>query len=296
MKTGDLFYITEFPEDFNRNFKLDYWVKLIRKPVDFKHFIWPVDVVRLISGKYALVFPLRATPSYDNFTNVLSKDINLGWDKQWVKELTANFLTALGNFSAQKYAYHEFSDSNMFYRKDNYDVMFDFSFSTQHTEDLFDTEYVNEERITADYADSYYYIDTRRHQMDLASDYYSVAVLLFKLFIGRLPYQGAVMEAEPNATAQEHENWLKVYHKNTFFMFDEKDDTNHIGGETGFAKDEMYVERWEALPCHIRNMFHNVFQNANVLRRSKDLFFYSPKQWSNALFGDFTDAELVYRK
>lgn len=295
IKTGELFYVTEFPEKLIKKFTLNYWIGLIRKPVDLKHFIWPVDIIQIDDDKYALVFPLRALPVFDNFTQVLSNDLQLGWNMPWVKQLTSNFLRALSNFSAQKYAYHEFSDSNMFFRKDNYEVMFDFSFSTQRIKSLFDSQYVDPKRITPDYADSYYYSEHRHNLMDLASDYYSVAVILFKLLVGRLPYQGTVMEPEPNSTAQEHSNWLKVYHNNTYFIFDERDETNHIGGETGFAKDEIFVERWEALPTHVRNMFHNVFQNANVLRSANDLIFYTPQQWYSALFEDWSSVELVYR-
>jgi len=301
VKTEEFFYITEFPNDLNNNNELQYWVNLIRKPVNLKHYIWPVDVIELATEtsqkqKYALVFPMRALPVFETIGGLLSNDMQAGWNMPWVKKFVANLLDAWCCFDASKYAYHEFSINNMFYQKENFDVMFDFSFSTQKVADLYSTRIVNKSRITPDYADSYFYIDGRNSLMDLASDYYSIAVILFKLLIGRLPYQGKVMEHEPNANELEHKNWLRVYHKNTYFIFDKNDNTNHIGGETGFAKDEIYVERWNELAEHVRNMFHNVFQTANVLRTSNNLIFYSPSEWKDALFGEKpAEIKLVYR-
>ena len=312
VKTGAYFYITPFPDDLNSNFELDYWTQLIQNPVDFKHYIWPVDVVALPTDdgeakKYALVFALRAMPVFETISGLFSDDKQVYWsdsntnnmrfggDKKWVQDLTFNLLNAWCHFDDSNYAYHEFSFDNIFYRSENYDVMFDFSFSTQKTDELYKTHYVNKKRIVPDFADSYYYLENRYSLMDLASDYYSMAVILFKLLIGRLPYHGKVMANEPNSDKGEHKNWLKIYHKNTYFIFDEKDYTNRIGGEKGFASDEVFVDRWNNLPIHIRNMFHNVFQNANVLRTADELIFYSPKQWKEALFGEPLDVELSYR-
>ena len=299
VKTEERFYVTLFPDDLNTKLELNYWVELIRKPVNLKHYIWPVDVISIPTDndteRYALVFPIRALPVFETISALLSNDMQAGWDKPWVKDFTLNLLTAWCHFDDSRYAYHEFSVENMFHQKDKYNVMFDFSFSTQRTDDLYSTRFVNKKRITPDYADSYYYVDERNSLMDLASDYYSIAVILFKLLIGRLPYQGKVMEHEPNSNEGEHKNWLKIYHRNTFFIFDEKDKTNHIGGETGFAKDDLYVDRWNELPAHVRHMFHNVFQTANVLRKTDEFIFYPPKQWYDALFGTASDIELVYR-
>jgi ribosomal protein L7/L12 len=300
VKTEEYFYITPFPDDLNNDVDLNYWVELIRKPVDLKHYIWPVDIITLPDSAgnaiYALVFPIRALPVFENISTLLTNEIQAGWNMQWVQKLIANLLDAWCHFDDSKYAYHEFSVDNMFYQKENFNVMFDFSFSTHKTENLYDTRPVSKERITPDYTDSYYYLDTRNSLMDLASDYYSIAVILFKLMIGILPYQGKVMEHEPNTSELEHKNWLRIYHKNTYFIFDLEDETNHIGGETGFAKDEIFVGRWKELPEHIRNMFHNVFQTANVLRTANNLIFYSPHQWKEALFGESpAEVKLDYR-
>lgn len=299
IKTEEYFYITEFPEDLNTDLELNYWIELIRKPADLKHYIWPVDVISLSEHlnvvKYALVFPIRALPIFETITTLLSNDMQMGWELPWVKKFAANLLDAWCQFDSSKYAYHEFSVDNMFYQHENYNVMFDFSFSTQKVEGLYSTRYVNKNRVTPDYADSYFYLENRKSLMDLASDYYSIAVILFKLLVGRLPYQGKVMEHEPNANELEHNNWMEVYHKNTYFIFDERDDTNHIGGDTGFAKDELFVERWNGLPDHVKNMFHNVFQTANVLRSADELIFYSPHEWRDALFGVGKDIKIVYR-
>jgi len=285
MKTDEYFYVTPFPNDKLYGLDIGYWVNLVRNPVDLKHFIWPVDVITLdgASNVAALVFPLRAVPAVNDLREALSDDMKTGVDKPWVRKLAADFIDAWCNFARAGYAYHEFSYGNMFYRRDNHEVMFDFSFSTQKCKGMFDAVNVKSGRITPDYADPYYYSENRNDLMDQASDFYSIAVILFKLFVGRLPYQGAVMEAEPNTTPQEHVNWLKIYHRNTYFIFDKEDTTNHIGGETGFARDEIFVERWEMLPERVRSMFCDVFGYSNVLRKNRDLLFYPPQQWQDAL-------------
>lgn len=296
VKREDEFYIIPFPDDL-REIHLADWVELIRKPVDLKHYIWPVDIIALPdsanANRYALVFPMRSQPEYGHLSDLLADDKQLGWDRPWVKRFIENLLEAWRRFDNSRYAYHEFSADNMFYQKDSFDVMFDFSFSTHKTESLFDAITVNRKRITPDFADSFYYTDERQNRMDLASDYYSMAVILFKLMIGLLPYQGSVIEHEPNINELEHKNWLRVYHRNPYFIFDVADSTNHIGGETGFAKDDIFVERWESLSQPVRNMFQNVFRTANVLRAADELAFYSPQQWTEALFGKPIEVKLL---
>lgn len=299
IKTEKEFYITELPDDLNNNFMLQSWVDLIRRPVKLKHYIWPVDLIKIPKQdetiKYALVFPLRELSAYESISKLLSDDKQAGWTKDWVRKIISQLLIAWCHFDRSKYAYHEFSIENMFFEKDNFNVMFDFSFSTHKADGLFSAKFVNKKRITPDYADSYYYNHGRQSQMDLASDYYSIAVILFKLLIGILPYQGRVMEHEPNSNAHEHDNWIHVYHNNPYFVFDEQDQTNHIGGDSGFARDQMFVDRWNELPVHVRNMFHNIFQAANVLRVADQLLFYSPQEWKDALFGEKSHIDLVYR-
>jgi hypothetical protein len=287
VKTGAYFYYERFPTDFEEGFNLDYWVNLVRKPVALKHYLWPVDVIAWpINDRsvHALVFPIRTLPPLRAAIELFKDDMKAGWDKPWVKCLVSNLLEAWCSFDSQNYAYHEVSPLNLHYQSSDYSVMFDFSFSTQKVDGLFDTCHIDRERVMPDYADSYFYRAERGSLMDLASDYYSIAVMLFKLLIGRLPYQGKVMEHEPDTNEREHRNWLEVYHRNTFFIFDEQDDTNHIGGESGFAKDEVFVERYQALSPEVQMMFRQVFKGDNVLRKASELVFYSPQEWKEALF------------
>lgn len=299
IKTGELFYITELRGAVAKQFNLHFWISLIRRPADLKYFIWPVDIISWEKDNvaiYALVFPLRAMPKYKKLNEVLSDDQHLGWHQERVKKLVSDFLDAWSGFDLRGYAYHEFSEQNMFYQPDTLNVMFDFSFSTHEVKTLYDAQPIVPDVIMPEYADSLYYSENRQAKMDLASDYYSIAVILFKLLIGRLPYQGAVMEHEPDSTPKEHENWLRIYHNNPYFIFDENDETNRIGGDFGFAKDEIYVKRWNELSQSVRNMFHNVLQTANVLRTTETFIFYSPEQWKEALFDCPKDIPLVYRE
>ena len=326
-KSREIFYLKKLSKDSGRVMDLKYWLDLIRKPVDAEYYIWPVDIVALSDdpdkSEYALVFPFSAWPDFVHITPFLSNldiDANpqnlwpdsefyLGRQNPFVRSLITSLLGAWRAYDRSNYAYHEFSYANIYYRKNDFRVKFDFSFSAHkvlptdqtivpmghikpknNKSVLLPNPYslipcgeaaiVDESRITADYADPYYY-HSQKGGMDLYSDYFAMAAILFKLLIGKLPYAGSILEGEPNIKESEHALWLKIYHKNPVFIFDLEDRSNRLGS----GEPEIYQDRWNQLDQSLRNMFHNTFQRVNVLRETADLKFYSPDQWQKALAG-----------
>jgi len=285
IKSEELFYYIEFPTDFSNKIDLDFWIQIIRKPPNMHNFIWPSDIVQLPgstnkSCPFALVFSVKSFSDYQNFHTIINNESNLDWQNIIIKKIIRNLLDTFIDFYRLNYAFHEFNINNISYQKNNLNILFDFSFSIQNLKNLYDKVIVNEKQINPDFADSYYYRVERSNYMDLASDYFSIASILFKLMIGRLPYQGSILDDVVNGNEKDHQNWIKTYHKNPIFIFDETDISNHIGD---FSHEEIFYGKWMKLPNNIKKMFSEVFATKNVLRKTEKLIFYSPNEWKVAL-------------
>ena len=286
------YYAEILPNDIAEKFCHNHWISLIRKPVDTRNHLWPVDIVK-INGEDALVFPYRSeldkfrtinesggSPNEKLLSNLVEdSNYHMGLDEPKNLRFIKGFLSALCRFEKFCYAYHEFTYCNIYIHEDTNEVMFDFSYSTYPATDFLDGSKVAESRINPDYADVFYYHKTTK-TLDLASDYFSVAAILFKLLIGILPYQGCLLEGEYNRTEEDHDSWIKLYHKNPVFIFDPVDKRNEISETLG---PDAYLDRWERLGTQLKQMFTDVFTTDNALRKTKDPIFYPPSKWQEAL-------------
>jgi len=296
-RNGRYFYTKPLPPDHQREFVLEKWIKLIKTSsgVDkIKNYVWPVDIVDLrqtlddYGAKYALLFPLREDlGGYESIGSMLSnlainaRFLDLEVNLEANIKLAKNLIKAWYDFDDCKYAYHEFSFFNMLINMEN-EVMFDFSFSAHEYKEKTDGVIVHMNRIHPDYTDTYYF-QRKSMEMDVISDYFSMAVILFRLLIGCLPYQGRLLEGLHNLTAKDHSDWVKQYHKNPIFIFDSNEDLNRISST---ANPEKYEERWERLSPLAKGMFSAIFNTDNVMRKSSPKTlpkFYTPQDWKNLL-------------
>jgi hypothetical protein len=274
-RNGRPFYTRPLPGEHQVNFDKEKWVKLIKANPNIENYLWPIDIVELGKNRYALLFPLRDDlGGYESMECMLS---NLAFDAHsWncgsSVVLCKNLIEAWCRLEDSGYLYHEFSFDNMFCNMDN-DVMFNFSFSTHKGEAK-----VLLNRIHPDYIDVYYY-QMKTPKMDKISNYFSMAVILFRLLIGILPYQGRLLEGVHNITKSDHKEWIKKYHQNTIFIFDKDEQVNRISST---SNPEMYEQRWERLSPLARGMFHSVFTTDNALRKNTPKF-YTPHDWKNIL-------------
>lgn len=287
IRNGKAFCAKPFPAELLKEFDVEKerWLNLIRRPVNVKNYLWPVDIVDLSGNSfrkdYALLIPLSVglggyESIADSLTNTatVNSDINIESNTALVK----NLIDAWCGFDEARYLYHEFSFNNLFCNMDN-EVMFDFSFSVHEYNNLSDGVRVSIGKIHPDYADVYYY-QAKSTKMDVISDYFSMAVILFRLLIGRLPYHGRLLEGVHNMTGQEHSDWIRKYHKNPIFIFDENENVNRLSSTTAYP--ERYEQRWERLTPVVRGMFAAVFKTDNALRQTPPVF-YTPHDWRNAL-------------
>ncbi|MCL1902820.1 MAG: hypothetical protein FWF94_00190 [Oscillospiraceae bacterium] len=286
-RSGKMFYTKPFPPEFLREFdnEKERWFNIIRNPINIKGYLWPADIIDLSGNSfkkdYALLMPLKSglggyESMCDSLTNtsLTSADIDTEANAALVKSL----IEAWCGLDGVNYLYHEFSFNNMFYNMDN-EVIFDFSFSAHEYSDLSDGARVSMSRINPDYTDVYYY-QIKSTKMDVISDYFSMAVILFRLLTGRLPYQGRLLEGVHNITKQDHSEWIRKYHRYPIFIFDENENVNRISSTEAYP--EKYVKRWLALHPVVRGMFAAVFKTDNALRQIPPIF-YTPHDWRNAL-------------
>ncbi|MBT1177691.1 hypothetical protein [Bifidobacterium callimiconis] len=135
-------------------------------------------------------------------------------------------------------------------------------------------------------------------QLDVFSELFVIASVLFRLLVGRLPYDGGVMAAEPNGTGVVHEEWCKTYHRNADFIFDPKNEINHIGNGVTTPADDVFVRNWENLPGEVtvgtdgsvrgtgvKGAFVTVFTQGTERNADTKLRWCQPKTWLKRLEG-----------
>lgn len=115
------------------------------------------------------------------------------------------------------------------------------------------------------------------------TELFSLASLLFRLTVGRLPYQGSLIGGLPNGTAVDHKSWIDFYQRHPIFIFDPHDDSNAIGTRYGTASLEEYVENWNALPSAAREAFTAVFTQ-DFSDEHPDPAYLTPAEWRGVLF------------
>lgn len=275
-KTGEEYCYIDIAE--NRNY-IDHWIKMIRHNVECSHISWPVDIIEH-DEKYALVFPYeyvprKLRPLKELFTGKVIGD-SITWGKAHF-ELMSDFLNAMIALDEAGYAYYGLSDDHCIYFNDKNKIFIGFTKYITWSDHAF---VVDVHGIDHQYADPFFYTEDSKGRMDLLSMYHTVSVFLFRLLIGKLPFDGHIMAAIPDRGEYE---WINYYHKNSiYFIFgDEADDKcANLLGE--MADEEDYINRWQALSPEMRDYFSRVFQHKNVMRECTP-FYVTPQQWKQIL-------------
>lgn len=256
------------------------WRHFVAWPADTRYFIWPTDLARDFENDYVFVFRKKAYPKYQPFKNLLFNDSILDWQRADIKRLAYNFLKAMSALHGAGYAYHAFDYNNMYYHTETMDVVIRFSTSMSRyyghpdnnrmitpyiCKELKETGVVwSETSLASEVAIEFLppWVDySKKEGMTLNDDYYSIAAVLFRMFIGRMPYQGAIMirnemadimNGDRDQDEGEHQRMFEYYHKNPVFIFDPEDTRNRIGV---FSHEQKFAKRWEALPIAVRKLF-----------------------------------------
>ncbi len=263
------------------------WRHLVEQPIDVRHILWPVDVVQIDEHMMGLVFRKRAFPKLEPFKTLLYNTNALGYQNRAIQTVVTQLLETFAVLHNGGYAYHAFDMNHMFYDPQTHNILIDFSLAvTRHHGDATALCEVLPELIAVEFLPPWVDFDTPE-KLTLLDDYYALAALLFRLLIGRMPYQGRLMDgqgdmmdARRDKDPDEHRRMFAYYHSHPVFLFDPVDTTNAIGLHT---HEEKIIDRWLSLPDTIRSMFLTVFSKDNIDAPYEEKTLYSAAQWLDAL-------------
>ena len=267
------------------------WRHFLEFPTDIQNILWPIDIVECCDQDKVykgLVFRRRAFPKMELIKKLVYNDQLLDWRKNNIQKIVINILKICVSLQKSGYAYHNYNFEHIFYNPQNMQVLFDFIPSiTRIHNDIYYTEEVSFEDFGIECLPPWMKVNENNY-MDLVSDYYSITVLIFRLMIGRMPYQGRLMDAYGQKMMNllmdkdklNHEIMFKEYLSHPIFIFENSEHENTIGDMTN---EERFVERWETLPECVKTMFTDVLSQKNIEQKNERRKVYSPEEWLKIL-------------
>lgn len=266
--------------------------------------ICPIDVVKITNfnvgqtqykGDFGLVFPKsNVREGFVPIREIVYGSKGLGWDKDSVKKLSLNITKQLQKLDELWYCYPSFDVDKIYYNPKTFDVIFDFSFSLFYHYNSSNHSIYYEHTICANDLSLDFmppWVDFENYnsikKVSVAMEYYSLAALLFRLIIGKLPYQGEYCSSECSTLmeydADEKENithhnyMMKKYLEKPIFIFDKQNIENTIGKTN---EEKVMIQLWERLPQKIQDMFSDVFTST---QEDGEYKLFSPNQWHEVL-------------
>lgn len=266
--------------------------KVIEKTMPQEFFEWPIDLLEYQNSeqKYVqcYVFPLRAYPEFVSIKNLLYQDKNserLDWRNEEIRDIIRNILTVFSDLYANGFSYNDFNMDRIFFDSKTKRIFLRHNHSIRLREEKKMDKSIDVEQIAIEFAPSYIYED---EEFVGEIDEYSISSLLFRLMIGRLPYEGRGLTAfgdvfdpirDTDREQYMHEDYFKHYHEFPVFIFDLLDEDNSLGP---MSENDLPKERWNELPSKIKEMFQNSLGHMQKEHREK-LVLYSPGKWLEAL-------------
>lgn len=269
--------------------QVQWYRDFILKPAPKRWLQWPVDMVRINVDEFPdtpqqlyFVFPVRAMPELEPIKKLLyvnkRHDI-LDWRTDLIRKTVCSFLQAVDAVHEAGYSYNDFNIRRIGWDQSTGRVYLFYNDAVRKRGND-DVRNVLDPAITAtEFAPSFEGVDR---------DLYAVAAILFRLMIGRLPYQGWQIENNTHVfdhnyydldREEAYRTYFERYHASSCFVFDPDDDTNRLSPG---SEDDQPRERWEKLPGRIRDMFLSALAYTAPARRDK-MVLYTPRQWLTAL-------------
>ncbi len=272
--------------------QLEAHLPFLYRPVSSPSFEWPLDLVesQRPDGRRVLygVFPRRGFPGYAPIRQILyqRKDSPaLDWRNPETTRLCRSLLTELAALDRAGYIYRDFNIDRILCEKQTGRVIFRYTPQIRQKGNLGGERDVDPRQIAVEFAPPYLFGREFQGSLPPQGDYYSTAAILFRLMIGRLPYEGRglssfgdVFEPTRDVDALQHQNYFQHYHQYPVFIFDETDDSNRLGP---MEENDLPRERWEKLPQRLKAMFRQSLCRESAERLSTKRL-YSPSQWLEA--------------
>lgn len=275
--------------------KVDWYKRIIYNTMPQATIEWPIDLIEYTSsgGNQVLcyIFPLRAIPKWPSIKNILFQRKTskvLDWRNREICNLCRSLLTSVKMFHDGGFAYNNFNMDRIFYNEKSMDIYFRFNFCIRSVDCKEGYDFVSIKKLAREFAPSSlyseeYWQDTEKYQRKLFDkvDNYSITALIFRLMIGRLPYEGQDMSADGDVlnperimSEDEYDIYFKHYHHKPIFIFDPQNDRNAL---PLMSENDLPRERWNKLPEAIRKMFQDTFSC------NEEIHCYLPEEWLQAL-------------
>ncbi len=278
---------------------ISWFQKLVEYTMPQNRIEWPVDMAEISVMKLDESHPKTSYLRYMVFpmpiisgTWILLRDIIcqptgsdvLDWRNEEIQKYCLGFLDALSWMHEMGYAYNDFSPDRILFQSDTGKCYFKFHSGIQplirkmavrpldfslFSKEFFPSSYLEDEVGTVEKKKNY------RKRIDEET----VPAVLFRMMIGKLPYEGEDMSAygdilnpDRPMSAPEREIYFQHYHQRPVFIFDPD---NHRNQLPDIYESRKPRERWESLSPELKTMFVESFK--------KDKEVYTVKRWMRAL-------------
>lgn len=278
VKSGEEFYLVNASTELI-NEKTENLYKMMAFPAN-KCFFWPVDLVEVTdsngSTELRFVFPCRYESKRLALSELSKREIFLGIENNHIKPIILNIINAFDSLYKNEYLYHIWDDNIIFVNEKDYSILLPFSdkisFGLDSKRSLLLSEYHTE------FIDPYVFKFEKAY--DFYSEMYILSSLIFRLLIGRFPFEGSLMDGITKDTDFEFQQWVQKYTSQPIFIFDKNDKRNALGT---FSNEEVFINRWQMLTEEIRSMFLSTFEESNLMRKNNKIVSYLPNEWKNAI-------------
>ena len=306
----DLYYLKPIPDDCLDNNRLNALKNMILNPPIKGTCVWPVDIVEFSepidfsiafanemgrqtkSCKYAFVFSdpgkVGVVPLKRYFRpnpNEIGYDCPEGFCWKTNEKIIKLLLEQLVILQENGYCYPTLSDDNIFYVLENgipAKAIIDFNCYVFSRKSLIRKSVsIDKQYMDLEYSDMR--IVDNSPQIDLFTEAHSLAAILFRLCVGKLPYEGINISAQ-NASPEEHREWLVQYQRseNQRFIFSKEDFPDYNDGLGLSSVNDEYREYWHGLAGDVQDMFINELRRSNILREGRELVCYTAENWLKA--------------
>lgn len=257
--------------------KAAWFDAIIEEPASGAFFTWPQDLIEVARGNGYVGYLVYKNRTYRNMRPIRellyqpSMSKVLDWRDPFILTVSRNFLTAMATLHGSGYIYNDFNMDHILYDPHTGAVFMKFSHSLRKSGSKTPYDTVDSAAISPEFAPPYVYnTDVYRGFLSKNTDCYQMVALLFRLWIGRLPYEGrdlmsygTVFDPEFDTDENAHKYYFQQYHRYPHFIFDEADTTNALSAT---ADNDLPRERWAALPEEVRHMFRNVLCQSTAER------------------------------
>lgn len=266
--------------------------QFILKPMPTDSYEWPIDLIqsKTSMGRYVLfyVFPLRTFSNHVPIRKILyqKKDSKvLDWREPGICTLCRNLLETFAALEESGYRYNDFSMDRILYHESTGHILLRHTMQIRTHSNASSLDRILPEKIAPEFAPALLYKSSYSGYLPEHSDRFSLASLLFRLMIGRLPYEGRglsnygdILNPIRDVDETSHNNYFQHYHKFPFFIFSREDDSNRLAP---MQENDRPKERWETLPTPVQDMFCATFAPQVAEGKASD-GLYSARQWLDA--------------